>query len=120
MKKICLLLYIVCICSCKNEKKNEKLDKEFKEQFSEQEKHNKEAKEFEKKKKIERERFLEKLNEDELNSLLAEDKITASEYAKQLVSRQNSYSLESESITVGRQIISHREENLGTDTWNPK
>ena len=31
---------------------------------------------------------------DDLDTLLAEGKITASEYAKQLIERQNSYSLQ--------------------------
>ena len=52
---------------------------------------------------------------DDLDTLLAEGKITASEYAKQLIERQNSYSLQSEALTTGAQMASRFQENLGTD-----
>ena len=52
---------------------------------------------------------------DDLDQLLAEGKITASEYAKRLVEKQNSYSLQAESLTTGAQMARSLEENLGTD-----
>jgi hypothetical protein len=115
MKKICLLLIIACFCSCNYERNNEKLESKFKEQYSEQEKLNNEAKEFEKQKKIERERYVNSLKFDDLDSLLAEHRITASEYATRLLEqeRRQQHSTFAIDLEEGRQETIRK--NLGTD-----
>ena len=94
---------------------NEKLDSKFKEQYSEQEKLNNEAKDFEKQKKIERERYVNSLKFDDLDSLLAERRITASEYATRLLEqeRRQQHSTFAIDLEEGRQETIRK--NLGTD-----
>lgn len=115
MKKICLLLIIACLFSCNYERNNEKLDSKFKEQYSEQEKLNNEAKEFEKQKKIERERYVNSLKFDDLDTLLAEGKITAYEYAKRSIEQEQRQQRSTDAIDFGADIQESRRKNLGTD-----